>query len=125
VVFGSLERFIAILTEHFAGAFPVWLAPVQVRVLPIADRHAPYAAEVTRFLEEAGVRVELDARSEKVNYKIREAQVQKVPYMLVVGDREAAGRTVAVRHRAEGDLGPMTPEAFRERILEEIRSRRT
>jgi threonyl-tRNA synthetase len=125
VVFGSLERFIAILTEHFAGAFPVWLAPVQVRVLPIADRHAPYAAEVTRFLEEAGVRVELDARSEKVNYKIREAQVQKVPYMLVVGDREAAGRTVAVRHRAEGDLGSMTPEAFRERILEEVRSRRT
>ncbi|MDI6631373.1 MAG: threonine--tRNA ligase [Bacillota bacterium] len=125
VVFGSLERFIAILTEHFAGAFPVWLAPVQVRVLPIADRHAAYAAEVTRFLEEAGVRVELDARSEKVNYKIREAQVQKVPYMLVVGDKEAAGRTVAVRHRAEGDLGSITPEAFRERILEEIRSRRT
>ncbi|MEW6771733.1 MAG: threonine--tRNA ligase [Bacillota bacterium] len=125
VVFGSLERFIAILTEHFAGAFPVWLAPVQVRVLPIADRHAPYAAEVTRFLEEAGVRVELDARSEKVNYKIREAQVQKVPYMLVVGDKEAAGRTVAVRHRAEGDLGPATPETFRERILEEIRSRRS
>uniref|UniRef100_A0A7C2EJT5 Threonine--tRNA ligase n=1 Tax=Ammonifex degensii TaxID=42838 RepID=A0A7C2EJT5_9THEO len=124
VVFGSLERFIAILTEHFAGAFPAWLAPVQVRVLPIADRHTAYAAEVTRFLEGANIRVELDARNEKVNYKIREAQVQKVPYMLVIGDKETAGRTVAVRHRAEGDLGLLTPEAFRERLLEEIKSRR-
>ncbi|MEW6446736.1 MAG: threonine--tRNA ligase [Bacillota bacterium] len=124
VVFGSLERFIAILTEHFAGAFPVWLAPVQARVLPIADRHVTYAAEVTRFLEEASIRVELDARNEKVNYKIREAQVQKVPYMLVVGDRETNEHTVAVRHRAEGDLGPMTPGFIRDRILEEIKTRR-
>lgn len=124
VVFGSLERFIAILTEHFAGAFPVWLAPVQVRVLPIAERHVTYAAEVTRFVEEANIRVELDARNEKVNYKIREAQVQKVPYMLVVGDRETEERTVAVRHRTQGDLGPMPPEVIRDRILAEIRGRR-
>ncbi|MEW6181892.1 MAG: threonine--tRNA ligase [Bacillota bacterium] len=124
VVFGSIERFIAILTEHFAGAFPVWLAPVQARVLPIADRHMSYAAEITRFLEGAGIRVELDARNEKVNYKIREAQVQKVPYMLVVGDKETSGHTVAVRHRAEGDLGPMAPGVIRDRILEEVKNRR-
>ncbi|RJX21987.1 MAG: threonine--tRNA ligase [Ammonifex sp.] len=123
VVFGSIERFIAILTEHFAGAFPVWLAPVQVRVIPIADRHAGYAAEVTGFLKEGNVRVELDARNEKVNYKIREAQVQKVPYMLVVGDKEVAERTVAVRHRAGGDLGPMTPGVFRDRIQGEIKNK--
>lgn len=124
VVFGSLERFIAILTEHFAGAFPVWLAPVQARVLPIAERHVTYAAEVTRFVEEANIRVELDARNEKVNYKIREAQVKKVPYMLVVGDRETEERTVAVRHRTQGDLGPMTPGVIRDRIAAEIRGRR-
>ncbi|HIE12712.1 MAG TPA: threonine--tRNA ligase [Desulfotomaculum sp.] len=124
VVFGSLERFIAILTEHFAGAFPVWLAPVQARVLPITERHTAYAAEVTCFLEEAGVRAELDARNEKVSYKIREAQVQKVPYMLVVGDREISEHTVSVRHRAEGDLGPMPPGVIRDRIVAEIKARR-
>jgi len=124
VVFGSLERFIAILTEHFAGAFPVWLAPVQVRVLPITDRHAAYAAAVTRQIEEADVRVELDARNEKVNYKIREAQVQKVPYMLVVGDREAAEGTVAVRHRSQGDLGVMPLVDFIHRVREEIKTRK-
>lgn len=123
VVFGSIERFIAILTEHFAGAFPVWLAPVQVRVLPIADRHAAYGAEVTRFLEEAEIRVELDARNEKINYKIREAQVQKIPYMLVIGDREVAEHTVAVRHRSAGDLGAMTPGVIKDKILGEIKSR--
>lgn len=124
VVFGSLERFIAILTEHFAGAFPVWLAPVQVRVLPITDRHAAYAAAVTRQIEEADIRVELDARNEKVNYKIREAQVQKVPYMLVVGDREAAEGTVAVRHRSQGDLGVVLLSDFINRVREEIKMRK-
>jgi threonyl-tRNA synthetase len=124
VVFGSLERFIAILTEHFAGAFPVWLAPVQVRVLPITDRHAAYAAAVTRQIEEADIRVELDARNEKVNYKIREAQVQKVPYMLVVGDREAAEGTVAVRHRSQGDLGVVLLSDFINRVREEIKTRK-
>lgn len=120
VIYGSLERFIAILTEHFAGAFPVWLAPVQARVFPITDRHGPYAREVTETLRRAGIRVEFDGRNEKVGYKIREAQVQKIPYMLVVGDRELESGTVAVRHRAEGDLGAMTLDAFSERVLVEI-----
>jgi threonyl-tRNA synthetase len=104
-IYGSFERFIAILIEHYAGAFPLWLAPVQLVVLPIADRHAPYAAEVRDQLRAAGFRVELDERQEKIGYKIREAQLQKVPYMLVVGDREAEERTVSVRGRADGDLG--------------------
>ncbi|MGB9804591.1 threonine--tRNA ligase [Desulfofundulus sp.] len=123
VVFGSIERFIGILTEHFAGAFPTWLAPVQVRVLPIADRHASYALQVVERLEKENIRVELDARNEKVNYKIREAQAQKIPYMLVVGDREAREGTVAVRQRSRGDEGTQPLEEFVARILEEIRTK--
>jgi threonyl-tRNA synthetase len=111
-IFGSIERFIAILIEHFAGAFPLWLAPVQAAVLPIADRHIDYARQVQSRLAAAGLRVQLDARQEKINLKIREAQLQKVPYMLVVGDREAAEGTVAVRSRARGDLGPRPLELF-------------
>lgn len=120
VIFGSIERFIGILIEHYGGAFPVWLSPEQVRVFPITDRHADYAAKVTEKLASKGVRAEMDARNEKVNYKIREAQKQKVPYMLVVGDREMENNTVAVRHRFEGDLGPVPVEDFVERILSEI-----
>lgn len=120
VVFGSIERFIGILTEHFAGAFPTWLAPVQARVLPITDRHAEYAAQVVTQLEEKGIRVELDARKEKVNYKIREAQGQKIPYMLVVGDKEIEQNGVAVRHRSQGDLGVMATTEFIEKISQEI-----
>lgn len=120
VVFGSIERFIGILTEHFAGAFPTWLAPVQVRVLPITDRHAEYAAQVVTQLEEKGIRVELDARKEKINYKIREAQGQKIPYMLVVGDKEMEQAGVAVRHRSEGDLGVMATTEFVDKISKEI-----
>ncbi|MGJ5815590.1 threonine--tRNA ligase [Paludibaculum fermentans] len=104
-LYGSVERFFGILLEHYAGAFPIWLAPVQVIVLPIADRHAEYAKQVEAKLQAAGLRVEVDARSEKVNYKIREAQLQKIPFMLVVGDREAADGKVAVRTRKGGDLG--------------------
>jgi threonyl-tRNA synthetase len=111
-IFGSFERFIAILIEHYAGAFPLWLAPVQVTVLPIADRHLPYAAEVREELTAAGLRVEVDERQEKIGYKIREAQLQKVPYMLVVGDRERAERVVAVRGRADGDLGALSIDEF-------------
>jgi threonyl-tRNA synthetase len=111
-IFGSFERFIAILIEHFAGAFPMWLAPVQAVVLPIADRHAGHAGAVVERLKAAGLRVELDARQEKIGYKIREAQIQKVPYMLVIGDREAADGTVAVRSRSGGDLGSRNVEAF-------------
>jgi threonyl-tRNA synthetase len=120
VVFGSIERFIGILTEHFAGAFPTWLAPVQVRVLPITDRHAEYAAQVVAQLEKIDIRVELDARKEKINYKIREAQGQKIPYMLVVGDKEMEQDGVAVRHRSQGDLGIMTTKDFTDKISKEI-----
>lgn len=116
-LFGSVERFFGILIEHYAGAFPVWLAPVQVAVLPITDRHLDYAREVTGRLAEAGLRVHLDDRGEKVNFKIREAQLQKIPYMLVVGDREAESGTVAVRNRRHGDQGAKSLEEF----LAEIR----
>jgi len=107
---GSLERFFGVLIEHYAGAFPLWLAPVQVEVIPVAERHQSYGHEVAEKLRAKGLRVHVDDRSEKMNYKIREAQVQKVPYMLVVGDKEIAARSVSVRHRQAGDLGPMDVE---------------
>jgi len=104
-LYGSVERFFGILLEHYAGAFPVWLAPVQAVVMPITDRQLEYAAKITGQLREAGLRAELDDRKEKVNFKIREAQLQKVPYMLVVGDREAQSGAVSVRNRKHGDQG--------------------
>ena len=119
-VLGSMERFVAGLVEHYAGAFPVWLAPVQVRVIPIADRHIDYARKVASELMEAKVRVEVDDRSEKMGYKIREAQLEKVPYMLVAGDREAEQGTVSVRSRSEGDLGPMALADFKARLMREV-----
>jgi threonyl-tRNA synthetase len=119
-IFGSFERFIAILIEHYAGAFPMWLAPVQAIVLPIADRHLAYAASVRDKLVARGLRTELDERQEKVNFKIREAQLQKIPYMLVVGDREAAEGTVAVRERSGGDKGARSVDGFIASALEEI-----
>lgn len=122
-IFGSFERFIAILIEHFAGAFPLWLAPVQAIVLPIADRHLDYANQVVASLRASGLRVELDDRQEKVNYKIREAQMQKIPYMLVVGDREASDRAVSVRGRATGDLGARPLDQFLADALAEVRSK--
>jgi threonyl-tRNA synthetase len=122
-IFGSFERFIAILIEHFAGAFPLWLAPVQAVVLPIADRHLDYARRVLEELRTAGLRVDLDERQEKIGYKIREAQLQKVPYMLVVGDREAAEGTVSVRTRTGGDQGAATISAFVDAAREEVASR--
>ncbi len=119
-VLGSMERFVAGLIEHYAGAFPVWLAPVQVRVIPIADRHIDYARKVAADLMEARVRVEVDDRSEKMGYKIREAQLEKVPYMLVAGDREAGEGTVSVRSRGKGDLGPMSLADFKARVVRDI-----
>ena len=119
-IFGSFERFIALLIEHYAGAFPLWIAPVQAVVLPIADRHAGYAASVRDRLAAAGLRVELDSRQEKIGYKIREAQLQKIPYMLVVGDKEAADGTIAVRSRSGGDLGARALDAFVVMAREEI-----
>ena len=111
-IYGSFERFIAVLIEHFAGAFPLWLAPLQARVLPIADRHLDYAGTLVARLKAAGLRADLDARQEKIGYKIREAQLQKVPYMLVVGDREVAEGTISVRTRTGGDQGASTTESF-------------
>ena len=123
-IFGSFERFIGILIEHFAGAFPLWLAPVQVAVLPITDRANAYAHEVLAALQAVGLRAVLDERPEKVNYKIREAQLQKVPYMLVIGDREAAARAVAVRSRSKGDLGATPLDTFVSEALAEVTEKR-
>ena len=123
VVFGSIERFIGVITEHFAGAFPVWLSPVQVKVMPITDRAADYAKSVAAKLDAAKVRVETDLRNEKIGYKIREAQMQKIPYMLVVGDKEAEDGTVSVRTRAGVDLGAMPLDEFMAKIGEEISTR--
>ena len=120
-IFGSFERFVALLIENFAGAWPLWLAPLQAIVLPISDRHLDYARTVKDELAAAGLRVELDERQEKIGYKIREAQLQKVPYMLVAGDREAAEGTVSVRSRSGGDLGPRAVKTFVADALDEIR----
>ena len=121
VVFGSIERFIGILTEHFAGAFPLWLSPVQAVIIPISEKHHEYADEIKARLEAAGLRVECDKRSEKMGYKIREAQLQKAPYMLVVGDKEKEAGAVSVRSRRDGDKGSMSVDAYLDAALEEIR----
>ena len=123
VVFGSIERFIGVITEHFAGAFPLWLTPVQVKVLPVTDRAHEYAKGLTQKLVDAGIRAESDCRSEKLGYKIREAQMQKIPYMLVVGDRDMENGTVSVRTRKGEDLGAMTMDAFLSKCLSEIASK--
>ena len=123
VVFGSIERFIGVITEHFAGAFPLWLTPVQVKVLPVTDRAHEYAKSLTQKLVDAGIRAEDDCRSEKLGYKIREAQMQKIPYMLVVGDRDMENGTVSVRTRKGEDLGAMTMDAFLSKCLAEIASK--
>ena len=123
VVFGSIERFIGVITEHFAGAFPLWLTPVQVKVLPVTDRAHEYAKGLSQKLVDAGIRAEDDCRSEKLGYKIREAQMQKIPYMLVVGDRDMENSTVSVRTRKGEDLGAMTMDAFLSKCLSEIASK--
>ena len=122
-VFGSVERFIGILTEHYAGAFPIWLAPQQVAVIPVTIKFSDYAHAVEAELLEAGIRVAVDDRNEKVGYKIREAQLQKVPYMLIVGEKEAESATVGVRDRAQGDLGAMATAEFINKVLEEIKNK--
>ncbi|MGE5598578.1 MAG: threonine--tRNA ligase, partial [Bacteroidota bacterium] len=121
---GSLERFVGVLIEHYSGAFPVWLAPVQAVIIPVGQAHEAYAERVRQELAGAGLRVEVDARDEKLGYRIREAQRQKVPYMLVVGDREAAAGDVAVRTRTGGDRGAMAVGKFLEELLQETRERR-
>ncbi len=120
VVFGSIERFIGILTEHFAGAFPTWLAPVQIKMLPIADRHLDRIYEIKKQLEAAGLRVEVDDRSEKIGFKIRSAQLEKVPYMVIVGDKDIENNTISIRSRKEGEIGAMKVQDFITAIVEEI-----
>ena len=114
------ERFIGNLIEQYAGAFPVWISPVQVKILPITDKEHEYAEKLRQKFEEVGIRVEVDSRNEKTGYKIREAQLEKVPYMLVVGPKEVEANSVSVRSRENGDEGSMEVEKFQERILEEI-----
>lgn len=123
VVFGSIERFIGILIEHFAGAFPTWLAPVQVKVMTITDSQKDYANKVVNDLKEKGIRVEFDDRNEKIGYKIREAQLQKVPYMIILGDKEVSENKVAVRSRKEGDLGAISLKEFVAKLNYEIDNR--
>lgn len=123
VIFGSIERFIGILIEHFAGRFPVWLAPVQVRVLPIADKFMGYAEKITEMLQDLDIRVELDDRNEKIGYKIREAQLEKVPYMIIVGEKEMESNTISVRSRDKGELGSQDIQPFIAGIQEEIQSK--
>ncbi len=121
-IFGSIERFIGVLLEHYAGLLPLWLAPVQAKIIPIADAHIPYAREVEQKLKEAGLRVETDERNERMNKKIRDAELQKIPYMLVVGDREAEDKTVAVRTKKKGNMGAMPVDEFiqkAKKIIEE------
>ena len=124
VVLGSIERFIGVITEHFAGAFPLWLSPVQVKILPVTDRAHEYAKDLAAKYDKLGIRVETDLRSEKLGYKIREAQMQKIPYMLVVGDRDIENGTVSVRTRKGDDLGAMTPDEFLAKCQDEIASKK-
>ena len=123
VVLGSIERFIGVITEHFAGKFPLWLSPVQAVILPISERHHAYAQKLQAELEAAGLRVECDLRNEKIGYKIREAQLQQTPYMLVVGDKEAESGTISPRHRKDGDLGAMTVAEFVAKAQAEVASK--
>ena len=125
VVFGSIERFIGILIEHFAGAFPTWLAPVQVKVLPISDKYLEYGQSVLDQLNAAGIRAEIDTRAEKIGYKIREAQMKKIPYMLVVGAKEEEEKKVSVRSRFAGDEGQKGLEEFIAAIMEETAKKKS
>ena len=124
VVYGSIERFIGVITEHFAGAFPTWLSPVQVKILPVTDRAYGYADGIKEKLEALGFRVEVDKRNEKTGRKIRDAQLEKVPYMIVVGDRDMEAGTLAPRHRAEGDLGTMDFDAFLAILKDDVYNKR-
>ena len=124
VVFGSIERFIGILIEQYAGAFPTWLAPVQVRIMNITDSSAEYVKSLEEKLKDANIRVETDLRNEKIGYKIREAQLQKVPYMIVIGEKEMNEGKIAVRSRIDGDLGTMDLEDFIGKLKEEISTKK-
>ena len=122
VIYGSLERFIGLITEHFAGAFPLWIAPVQVKVLTISDEYKEYADKITRQLLDKNIRIEVDDRNEKIGYKIREAQVQKVPYMLIIGEKELKDNVISVRSRKDGDIGQMSLDKFIEKVEDEVKN---
>jgi threonyl-tRNA synthetase len=124
-LFGSIERFFGILIEHYAGLFPLWLAPTQVIVLPITDRSHEYALEAAESLRAVGLRVEVDKRNEKIGYKIREAELMKIPYMVIVGDKEVESGLLSVRHKGEGDLGKMSVEDLKARLTAEVKSKTT
>ena len=124
VIFGSIERFIGILIEHFAGKFPLWIAPVQVKLLTVTEKFADYAVEVGRKLEETGLRVELDIRNEKIGYKLREARNERVSYICVIGEREVENNSLSVRSNKEGELGEISVDDLVERLLEEIKEKR-
>jgi threonyl-tRNA synthetase len=119
-IFGSMERFIGTLIEHYGGAFPLWLAPVQVKVLPLGEQHVEYARQVINRLRQEKLRVELDTRDEKIGQKIRIAQLEQVPYMLIIGDKEVSGQTVSLRHRRKGDVGSLTIEQVIRQLLDEM-----
>jgi len=124
VIFGSIERFIGILIEHYAGKFPAWLAPVQVKILPITDKNSEYVLKLEKEMKQRGIRVETDIRNEKIGYKIREAQLARVPYMLVIGDKEVQSGEVAVRSRDKGELGTIAIENFINDIIKEIEEKK-
>ena len=121
--YGSLERFIGILIEHFGGAFPVWISPVQVKVIPVTEKHLDYAKAVASAMSESNIRVEVEDANETLGYKIRKAQMEKVPYMIIVGDKEVKSRTVAIRSRKDGDVGSMPLPMFVANLIREIKSR--
>ena len=124
-IFGSLERFMGILIEHYGGAFPTWLAPVQIKIIPIADRHIEYGIALRDQLSERGIRCEIDDRSERMNAKVRDAQLAKIPYMFIVGDREVESKTVGVRLRSGEDLGAVALNEVLERIVLEVEEKIT
>ncbi len=121
-VLGTMERFIGGLIEHYAGAFPMWLSPVQVKVMPVSEKQSDYAKQVADQLKGEGLRVECDLGQDKIGYKIRQAQLEKVPYMLIVGEREKESKSISVRHRSLGDLGVMNIQEFAAKVNEEVRT---
>lgn len=121
-ILGTFDRFLAFLIEETKGAFPTWLAPVQVKILPISDAQLKYSNEIEKELEEIGIRVNIDDRNEKIGYKIREAQMEKIPYMLVIGEKETNTKTASVRSRKQGDIGQMSMKEFKEKIENEVKN---
>ena len=120
---GSVERFFGVLIEHYAGAFPLWLAPVQVQIIPISEKHHQYAGEILNVIRKSGIRAETDLRNEKVGYKIREAEVNKIPYMVILGDQEEENQTLSVRQKGKGDLGKYKIDDFLRQLDEQIKSK--